>query len=110
MIIFIYNFLVFLHAIYFLGNTYAAYKFYMLSHPWGRYVAVTFAGNAIFGLTAMVTSGLGPRPAQFVLWAIIVTILGRVAKVVGIIMLTLFLFGWINGVKYSLRITEDKTE
>lgn len=98
MIIFLYNLLVFLHALYFVGNAYAAVKFYSLKHRWSPYLAITFAGNALFGLSAFITSGFGPRPTAVVWWVIIVTVLGRLVKVAGITVLTLFLYGWINGV------------
>lgn len=94
----IYNFLIFMHAVYFLGNAFAAAKFYKLQHRWSPYLAITFTGNALFALAAIITSGFGPRPAEIVPWAITIAILGRIAKVAGIIVLNLFLFGWINGV------------
>lgn len=108
MIIFLYNLLVFLHALYFVGNTYAAVKFYSLKHRWSPYLAITFTGNALFGLSAFITSGFGPRPTSVVWWVITVTIAGRIVKVVGITVLTFFLLGWINGVGSFAKKEEPK--
>jgi hypothetical protein len=98
MIVIAYNFVIFLQAVYLLGNAYAAVKFYKLPHRWGRYVSVAFFANAVQALFGLLTLGFGPRPARYVWWAIAAMIVGQAVRAAGIATLTLFLFGWINGV------------
>jgi hypothetical protein len=98
MIIIAYNFVILLQAIYLLGNGFAAVKFYKIKHPWGPYVAVAFFCNAVQSLFGLLTLGYGPRPAYYVWWAVTALILGQLIRVTGVAVLTLFLFGWINGV------------
>lgn len=97
MIVTIYNLLILLQAVYLLGNVYAAVKFYKLPHRWGSFVAVSFLANAAQALLALFTLGFGPRLTEIVWWFVALTILGQIVKAGGIVVLNLFLFGWING-------------
>jgi hypothetical protein len=107
MIILLYNFVILLQAVYILGNAYAAVKFYKLPHRWGRYVSVAFFANAVQSLFGLLTLGFGPRP-QIVWWTVTALILGQLIRVTGVAVLTLFLFGWINGVGNYGEAAKDK--
>jgi len=97
MIVTLYNVILGLQFVYLLGNIFAAVKFYKLPHRWGRFVAISFAANAAQALLAVLTIGFGPTPSRVVWWVAILTILGQIVKAAGVVVLNLFLFGWING-------------
>jgi hypothetical protein len=100
MIIALYNFLIFFQSVYVLGNIYAAVKFWKLKlkDRSGRYVAGAFGSYAITGLLVLVRFRFAPRTNPIVWWPIISSILGLLISLAGITALTLYLFGWINGV------------
>jgi hypothetical protein len=109
MIIFLYNFLAFINAVYFLGNAYCAWKIYRLKHRWGIYVSIAFFVDALAGLASVVTLGFGPRPAQIVWWSIILALVTRLVAAVGVAVTTLFFMGILNGVG-SYAKTETNTD
>jgi VIT1/CCC1 family predicted Fe2+/Mn2+ transporter len=110
MIVTIYNFLLFFQSLCVLGNVYAAVKFYRLPYRMGRYVAFAFGSYAVAGLLQLVRFGFAPRPAQIVWWPIISAVLQLLITTAGVGLLTIFLFGWINGVgNYAKKDNDDRT-
>lgn len=99
MIIILYNILIAMLGLYMLANAGAAYKFRKLNHPWGKIVADSYAGNALFAFCGVLTSGFGPRPASLVWWVVITALIGRVAMTAGMVRPTRLVFGLMKDVE-----------
>lgn len=94
----IFKFLMFVYAATILGNLYAGVKIWALKHRWGRFIAPVFFASAINSSMNLITLGFGPAPVRFVLWPVILLLIGRSVMAIAITILVLFLFGWINGI------------
>lgn len=80
-----------------LASALAAWYMYRTRERFGHYLALAFTGVAAEATIAIVTTGLGASPQRIVFWVVVVRILTRLFKTVTMVMLSLFLLGYLNG-------------
>jgi hypothetical protein len=79
----------------------ASWYIHDLRHRFGRYIALAFLGVAAEAIVSAGTMGLTPGPQKVVVSIIVVRILARIFKTITMVLLTLFLLGYINGDRRS---------
>lgn len=70
-------------------------------------MSAPFFAVAVYLLVVLVTAPFNPRPAYVVWWAAIVRLIALIVLAGAIGALTLFLFGWINGVGAKTEAKHD---
>jgi len=98
-IVFLYNSLLVVVALDAIASILAAAYMYTMRQRFGYYLALAFTGVAVEASVAVATMGFSSRPTYVVGWIIAVRILARLIKMVTMVLLPLFLLGYINGDK-----------
>jgi hypothetical protein len=95
----LYNLLIAVMILDAAGSFLASWYIHSLRHRFGRYISFAFLGVAVEAIVAAGTMGLTPSPqAQTIVVSIvIVRILARLFKTLSMVLLTLYLLGYING-------------
>jgi hypothetical protein len=96
-LILLYNSLAVVVALDAVASIAAAKYMYMLRQRFGHYLAMTFTGVAAEASIAVLTMGFSGTPQKIIPWVVAVRILARLIKTVTMVMLSLFLLGYING-------------
>ena len=80
-----------------IASTLAAWYLFKMRQRFGHYLALAFTGVAAEAVVAIITTGFGSAPQRLVIWVVVVRILTRLFKTITMVMLPLFLLGYING-------------
>jgi hypothetical protein len=75
----------------------ASWYIHSLRHRFGWYISFAFLGVAVQAVVQAMTMGLAPSPGRLVASIMAINILARLLKTVSMVLLTLFLLGYVNG-------------
>ena len=93
----LYNSLAVVVALDAIASILAAAYMHSMRQRFGHYLALAFTGVAVEASIAVITMGFSPAPQKIVVWVVIIRILTRLFKTFTMILLPLFLLGYING-------------
>jgi len=99
MIRLLYGTLILMVALDAIASTLAAWYMFRMRQRFGHYLALAFTGVAAEATIAIITTGFSPTPQRIIVWVVVIRILTRLFKTITMVMLPLFLLGYINGDK-----------